>query len=184
MTTLPPFLREKAQNRKIPEDMIDDLWADHCERASIDGVDAGGRRWEKFLDAVVANLKDTRALSEAEAERASRQSKERKARAKAKDAADAAYALEAVSLRDWLLMLRRQADDPNGEMLSAAEVRLLDAGEPPKSSEAVAAWIVDVLVGGTRAQREQACHCGMSVERWTFDGRAYSSATCAEHRRT
>lgn len=182
--------RQQALDRGIPNEEIDPFWSDHCERARIDGVDPGGRRWMAFLDAIVrSGNAEARALSRAASEQVARSRQAKREEAKRKAAEDAAYAAEALSLPEWLESLRRWADDPDGEMLDAHELRILEA-PPPRPQEAPGAWLFAVLSGGAQAPRDAFCpakvattgqECGLPVESWSRETRSYRAGRCSDH---
>lgn len=186
MIYFPEHLRQKAIDRGIPAAEADDLWEQHCGRASSDGVDAGGRRWDKFLDAVCADLKDRVSLSRGESERAERLLHKRRLERQAADAADRAYTAQAVSLAAWLEGLRAQYADPSGEMLSPHELALATHTTPGPQDDP-GAWIFAAMASrATKAPaavlRDTGCpDCGMPVHSWVWGDRRYYGGRCIEH---
>jgi hypothetical protein len=185
-TYMPQHLRQKALDRGIPDAEIPDLWEQHVERAKLDGIDAGGKRWDAFLEAVARELKDRVAIDRGESERAEKYLRARRLERQAKAAADRAYDAAAVNLGEWLAIVRAKRADLSGEPLGRAEAALA-AAAPPGAKDDAGAWLLDTLRGMSPPQaRASSCPvlgCFMPVESWLVEGRRYFGGRCPEHGR-
>lgn len=177
-----------ATSMGIPAVEVPLLWARHTEYCDQNGgSEYGGRRWIKFCESQVKFIQERVTLSDQDAKRAEARALLRANEERAKRQADAVYAETAVSLTQWLEMLRSQERD--GEALIPHE-HAVAAAQPPGPRVDAAAWLVATLANAKRHDgapfpRAQECvepGCGLPVRRWrAVSGRVYHGYKCADH---
>ena len=137
---IPDHFRAEAVVLGLPDALVGLKWAEHCAWVdlNIPGRNYGGAAWSRFVRSVVADLSERKTKEEIRDDRARREAAEEASR---KRAADLLYRDQAISLPQWLAMLRTMQE--GGYTLKPHEARLLEypmlAGDDP------GVWLLDAL---------------------------------------
>lgn len=139
---IPDALRAEAKILGLPDDLIGLKWIEHCQWVDRErpGNDYGGSAWAKFVRAIVADLNERKTAQQIRDERAAREFAQEQAR-KRND--DLLYRQQAVTLPEWIAMLRRRLDA--GDVLPDHERRIAETSFVMLDGDHPVTWLLDAL---------------------------------------